>query len=212
MNQLTVLEPRQAPITTEDFNKIEALIEKSFHVGTITEGRQVPQVDTEGDIYGWEFQSVPIGIVLHPRGEVDTRLIDAIQRPATRQQIAYHLTRLSAHKRNAKGATAFQVIIEDACVDLQGRSEWAIVKACDSLRKSEGDFFPSLNDIRKEAEWYDRAAQNIRERKKEPEFIIPKEGPKPPEDRVKGKAFVAMTLHNAGIPHLPDDCSQCKGL
>lgn len=209
MNQLATLEPRQSPLSKEDFGKIEALIERNYRLKPKTEGRSMPKVDAEGNIYGWEYQTVEAGLALIPLTQaVDRRLVEAVQRPATRQIIAYHLTRLSAHKRNTRGGFGFQVIVEDACRDLEGCSEWAICKAYDELRRAESPFFPDLVEIEKAVNRYDRAAkamgQPMEARKPRPVEIETGQ-----EKTLERKRQVAETLHAAGLAHSRQFCGLC---
>lgn len=205
MNQLTILEPRQAPMSVEDFNKLEAWIDKSFTVKPITEGRSVPVKDDNGIIYRWEHDVFETGLSLTPQGTVDPKVIDAMKRPATSKTIAYHLTRLSAHKRNTKGGFAFQVIVEDVTKDLEGVSEWAVIKAYEKLRKAEGDFFPSANEIVKAVNVYEDAIKMLGQKNENKPIAMIEEKP-----LVKGKAKVAEILHNANIAHDKEYCEQCK--
>lgn len=210
-NAIAILEPRQTPITTEDFDKIETLVEKHFHTQTMREGRSMPKVDNAGETYGWEYQTIETGLRMTPKASLDPRLLDSIRRPVTKQILAYHLTRLSAHKRNTRGGFAFQVIVEDACRDLDGVSEWAVFKAYDQLRKADGPFFPDLEDIVKAVKWFDDAARNIgtpAEPVKPKPVPVQQEEPweKPTDAK---KAAVAKLMHNAGLPHDREFCEQC---
>jgi hypothetical protein len=192
MNQLTTLEPRQAPITPEDFQKLEAVIEKSFDLRPVYKSIRRPVADDNGNVYRWEHDVEEVGLSLSQKTEADQRLLDAMRRPATAQIIAYHLTRLSAHKRNTKGGTAFQVIVEDLKRDLDGVSEWALVKAYEDLRKEEGDFFPSANHIAERVKYYQGALENINPQSKT--LVIPRETKKPRDRTFKQKRRVSRLI------------------
>lgn len=205
MNQLTVLEPREKPLTVEAFEKIEEVLHRHFEVKTLTAAQSVPKVDAQGEIYGWEIRAVPVGVGIKAKGEVDTRIVDAVQRPATKAAINFHLTKLSAHKRTTQGGMAFKIILSDAERDLEGCSEWAVMKAYDKLRNEPGDFFPSLKTIVDTVKWFDAGARSMGNTpaKHTPLPVTPK------EDRTEGKYRVASVMHKAGIPHDKEFCREC---
>lgn len=209
MNQIAILEPREQPLTVDDYKKIEMQIEKNFRVKSLRYSKSMPKVDNHGDIYGWESESFETGIEFILTGAPSPKLIDAMTRPATSKHIAYHLTRLSAHKHNAQGGFRFQVIIEDACRDLEGASEWAVCKAYDKLRYADGNFFPSVKEIVDAVRWFDTAAQKIRAPAETSHQIEAEYDPKV-EKTPEGKARVAEALHNARIPHDKEFCAQCN--
>lgn len=203
MNQIVTHEPRQQPLTAEKFLQLEAAIEKSFTAKPVFTSIRVPVKDDLGNIYRWEHDLIETGLSLVPNGNPDPRLVDAMKRPATAQAIALHLKRLESHKRHVRGGFSWQVIVEDAVKDLIGVSEWAVMKAYDRLRKTEGDFFPSVNEIVKAVRFYDDALKTEPKANVKP---IPKT-----ESVARNAEKVAEILHTAGIPHSKEFCQQCKG-
>lgn len=202
MNQLTTLEPREKPLSVEDYQKLETLLASNYKI--LTDLVSVPLVDTHGEVYGWRKEARQVGIAI-TSDTLDPRVIQAVQRPATKKAIGVHLTRLAAHKHNARGGIAFQVIVEDACRDLEGCSEWAVMKAYDRLRNEPGDFFPSLKTIVDTVKWFDAGAKSMGE-KKETKQERPAEQK---QDRTEGKYRVAQVMHDAGLPHDKEFCRGC---
>lgn len=148
MNELTVqLQPRQAALTIQDFGKLERLIETTFEAKPIYEPCSIPQKDADGNIYAWEAGVIETGLEVTIHGEPNKKLLEAIRRPATAGHIVAHITRLAAHLRHTKGKSAFQIIAEDIGNDLNGVSEWAVMKACEQFRQTGKPFFPDTPEL-----------------------------------------------------------------
>ena len=156
------LPAREKPLTVPDFAKIETLIENSCTVKSIRKHGSLPKKDPDGFIYAWTFESTEIGLEIIAIEDIDPRLIDAVQRPASSQGVIYHFTRLAALKRNTKGDVGFQVTLEDLAYDLRGRSEWAIMKSCEYFRKQKSPFFPDHAEILEIVEKFHKAALTIK--------------------------------------------------
>lgn len=170
------LQPRETPLTVADFAKLEELVTRDCVIKPITKTVNVPKKDTTGFVYGWELDLIPVGLsIAAVDKKLPAQLIEALQRPATPTGAIYHFTRLAATKRNTRGDTGFQVALEDLAYDLRGRSEWAIMKACEHFRREASPFFPDHSAILEKVELFDRAALEI---KPEPLQI---EGPKSDE-------------------------------
>lgn len=155
------LPPRDQPLSVSDFSKLEAAVEKSFDARPVEKSVFKPKLDYEGKPYGETFDVVQTGLELITVGDVDRRLVEAIQRPTIPTHTIYHLSRLAAHMRNTRGETGFQAILEDLAYDLRGVSEWAIVKACEHFRRSGLPFFPSAHDFVDRARLFDRAVRTL---------------------------------------------------
>lgn len=153
------LSPREKPLTVPDFAKLNDLIDQHGHLKQKQKSGQRPLKDADGYIYRWEFCLDPDGFELS-LDNADPRLIEALQRPASSQTIVYHFTRLSGTKRNTKGNMGFQVLLEDLSYDLRGRSEFAIMKACELFRKDTSPFFPDHSVIIEKVEEIHNAIMN----------------------------------------------------
>ena len=156
------LPPREKPLSVVDFGKLEAIIERDCTIKQIKKSIDVPKKDHDGYIYAWDFDVVVIGLELIPHADVDHRLVEAVQRPATPTGAIYHFTRLAAIKRNTRGDVGFQIALEDLAYDLRGRSEWAIMKACEFFRAQPSPFFPDHSEIMAKVEFFDKAAQSLK--------------------------------------------------
>lgn len=128
------LPSRPKPLERGDFDKLEYHVKRCFNIR--------PR-------FGGENYNVLIGHeVSTVEGQhVPASLLDSVHRPAQKEHVGYHLTRLSAHKKNTKDKMAFKIIIEDLAYDLNGCSEWALFKACEEFRKGSNPFFPDTHDI-----------------------------------------------------------------
>lgn len=155
------LQPREKPLSVTDFAKIETLIEENCTVKTARRLKSVPLKDADGFIYAWASELESLGTEIVVNQELDQRLIEAIQRPAKSVNTIYHFTRLAATKRNTRGDAGFQVILEDLAYDLRGKSEWAMIKACEYFRKQPSPFFPDHHQILEKVEQFDKAAKNL---------------------------------------------------
>lgn len=156
------LPARETPLTVADFAKLEDLLNRDAVTKPITRSISVPLKDHDGFIYKWDFALETVGLEILPHGDIDHRLIEAIQRPATSTGAIYHFTRLAATKRNTRGDAGFQVALEDLAYDLRGRSEWAIMKACEFFRAQPSPFFPDHSEIIAKVELYDRASKTLK--------------------------------------------------
>lgn len=155
------LPARPKPLSASDFAKIEDIIITTCKTEEIRRDKKIPVLDENGIPYRWEFDTEIVGIQITKTDQTDPRLIEAIQRPATIEAILYHFTRLAAHKRNTKGETGFQILLEDIANDLRYASEWAIVKACIDLRNDPSPFFPDHKTIIDKVDFYDKASKEI---------------------------------------------------
>lgn len=155
------LSPRPHPLSVADFSKLETLVDEHCEVKPILKNVSNPKKDPDGHIYGWTFETEVQGISITPCENMDQRIIDALNRPASIECLVYHFTRLAAVKRNTKGDTAFQIMLEDLAYDLKGKSEWAVMKACEFFRKQESPFFPDHAQIMAQVNIFDRAARDV---------------------------------------------------
>lgn len=188
------LPARTTALSRHDFDKIEYRINRHFEIAEIRDSG-VRWVEERGQS---EFQSWVTGTSVKPIGDVPGELIEAIRRPATPQHINAHLTRLAAHKRQTKGAGAFKIILEDLAYDLDGVSEWAIMKACEQFRKDPAPFFPETGEIIAVIGKWNDTAKKFGEPPPPPKLVgPPKDEWKPPTE--EQKARVRELLKKTGI-------------
>jgi hypothetical protein len=149
MNQIIDVKPSAVPETEmQKFSNLEREIKKYFSFSPRMISKSVPKVDSSGETYGWERDIVQSGEEVFIRSVPDTRVLDAMQRPALRQDIAVHLQRLSEHKPYGRGAKGWQTVSEDLIRDLEGCSKWALVRTCEKYRLTRGiTFFPDTAEI-----------------------------------------------------------------
>lgn len=83
-------------------------------------------------------------VFVRNRQALTPALLESLLRPAKEEHIGVHLTNLAAHLPYGRGGEGFAVVIADMCRDLEGVSEYAIIRACDRFRRdTELTFFPS---------------------------------------------------------------------
>lgn len=154
------LPSREQPLSVVDFGKIEDLIKRDFDVQENNKPIFVAIYDKDGNYIKDEYDERMIGLNLKSLTEVDTKMLDAIKRPAGTSNTIYHIARLSAHMRNTKGEDGFQTILEDLAYDMRDISEWALIKTCEFFRKSGKPFFPTAKEFTDQANIFDKAAKN----------------------------------------------------
>ncbi len=145
-SELANLEPRTLALSQDDFFKIEKSLEETFFLQPVYESTRIPIVNDNGEVYRHEHGVYIVGMNAKPIKTPNPRLLAAILRPATKDHIAAHLTRLSAHRRWTRGDYAFGIVVEDISRALAGTSEWAVFKACDELWPS-GKWFPETEVV-----------------------------------------------------------------
>lgn len=208
MNQITTY--REKPLTMEEFSRLEAYAEKFITVKEKLISKSVPKVDTNGEVYGWERDLVPQGTEVFFKAEPDERLMDSLQRPATRQAIGVHLQRLYDHRPYGRGDSGWLTVVEDLIHDLNGCSEWSILKTCETFRLQRGArFFPETADLVHVIKALDeglRWAYAARPSTRKIEAPQPERIPAPTDE---GRARVAKALHDVGLPHDKTFCAQC---
>lgn len=192
MNELTIIQPRQTALTPKDFNKLESLVEKNFDLKEKYTFGSVETTDECG-VHKWERGIIGTELQLTPNGDINPLLTEALQRPYSNPSVGVHITRLSVHKGFKGGDFGLQVVIEDAIKDLSGKSEWALVKACEEIRKDAEKFFsyPVFVDLVNKyhnALFQDSATDIDVDTKKVEEFI---------PDTAEQKAKVAELIKNS---------------
>lgn len=194
---------REKPLSMEEFSKLETYAEKCMTIREKHVSKSVPKTDADGNIYGWERDLVPAGKEVFFKSEPDERVMEAIMRPATKEAIFIHITRLSEHKPYGRGASGWQTIVEDLIHDLNGSSEWAIIKACEQFRLTKGmTFFPdtaelvhSIRNLDEQVRW----AYAARPSSKKPEQTVePVAKPSPKTNRRKAKMMGLVAKQVAG--------------
>lgn len=139
------------------------------------------------------------GMEVFRKGEVSERLLEALQRPARPMHIAMHLTRLAQHLPYGRGAEGFQIVLEDITKDLEGVSEFAIIKTCERFRLDPDlTFFPATALLVKYAKDIDWSLRNLSAEPAAPKPAVqiepPKKGNRSPKQRVHGKRMMALTV------------------
>lgn len=209
MNQITTY--REKPLSMEEYSRLEAHAGKYLSIREKLVSKSVPKVDSAGEIYGWEHDLVPQGVDVFFKAEPDERLMESLQRPATRQAIGIHLQRLYDHRPYGRGDAGWLTVVEDLIHDLSGCSEWALLKTCETFRLQQGArFFPETADLvaavkrlDESLRWAYAARPNTRKIEAPQEERIPA-----PTD--EGRARVAKVMHDAGLPHDKTFCAQCN--
>lgn len=150
MNQITVVQYRDKPLTVEAFGKLEALANRFMSIREKTVGKSMPVFDHNDEIIRWEYQLVPCGMEVFFKTEPDQAVMASIRRPATPEAIGIHLTRLCQHRPYGRGQEGWGMVVEDLMRDLAGCSEWALMKVCEGYRLQRGKdttFFPATADL-----------------------------------------------------------------
>lgn len=139
------LPPRPQPLTVEQFEQLEKSIEKHYKKLVVRRDVKIPIRDYNGNIYKWEydFEDSIEGFI--PIDNPPAKLTEAMIRPSTFQNVVFLLTKLESHKPYGRGN--FEFVLEDLAKDLENKSEWAIMKACEYFRRCEDVFFPNSSDI-----------------------------------------------------------------
>lgn len=144
---LPALAPRPSPLENDDVAKMDAAIGQFFRVERKPTYGSVPVRDERGEIFRHEFDVVGYSDSYEPTADVPERLRDAMLRPATRQHLVFHLTRLAAHRRDTRGKEAFAAFLEDVSQDLVGVPEWSVVLACREMRGKNETWYPTTGEI-----------------------------------------------------------------
>lgn len=159
MNAVT--EYRPAALAPADFAKLQAKASEALSF------RARPRVVMKRDEYG-DMKEVreDFGEEVFPKGEVNPVLIESLTRPTTPRYTVIHLTRLAGHLPFGRGAASFGQVIEDIARDLEGVSEFAIVRACEHFRADETlKFFPPTAAILRYVRDLDYSLKNLKPKK-----------------------------------------------
>jgi hypothetical protein len=207
MNQLV---PRHQPLEPAALDKLEEIAAKHFVVREKTVQKRVPVTDDLGNVYRWEFDLVPEGVEIFIHGEPDQKLLDAVNRPATKPLIMAHLSKLSAHKRYTQGEAGLQIVITDIASHLEGVSEYALVKVLRDLQLDPSPFWPDtgtivarVRDFSDQLRWATesrgKAPEKPRDDKPEP-FVKPELA-----HRQRVVAISAALLSGKALEELPEE-------
>lgn len=102
------------------------------------------------------------GMEVFRKGDIGEHLLDSLQRPARPMHTIMHLTRLAQHLPYGRGEEGFQMVLEDIAKDLQGVSEYAIIKTCERFRLDPDlTFFPATALLVKYAKDIDWSLRNL---------------------------------------------------
>lgn len=144
-----LLPSRPTPLVADDIEKIDRALCKCFKIEKRDKYGYVAIKDAKGNFVKNEFDVVGQEDVFSQIAEMPAQLKEAILRPAEKRHIIFHLTRLAAHRRDTRGAEAFQVFLEDASNDMKGVSEWAVISACKEFRTKGELWYPTTAEIMK---------------------------------------------------------------
>jgi len=209
---MSLIQYREKPLTMEEFSKLELHASRFMTIREKLVSKPVPRVGSDGEVYGWERDLVTSGVEVFFKTQPDDRVMEAISRPATRQAIGMHLQRLYDHKPYGRGVSGWQTVVEDLIHDLDGCSEWALLKACEGFRlDTELTFFPdtakivsAVRSLDEQIRWAYAGRPSLKKAE------VQAEEPKPPKPTDETRAKVAKTLHDAGIPHDKEFCKSCS--
>lgn len=167
MNQ--IVQYREQALTPELIEKLDVAAGNCLKI----QNRVEFELYTEKDEYGDAVEKrryVTTGKEIIQTGHIPEALMESLLRPAPARHIAVHLTRLAAHKPYARGENGFNIIISDLCGDLEGVSEYAVIKACAMFRRDETiRFFPDTAILQKQILEFDRALKGIEKKPREQE-------------------------------------------
>ncbi len=203
-----IITPRNQPLEFSEFEKLDSLAEKNISF----KPRFLTSLVWVTDEYGDKNQKRELTEVspeLFAKGDIEQALLDSLCRSSTAKSTIIHLSRLNAHKPYGRGNEGWSIVLEDLCKDLNGVSEYAVIKACEHFRKDEKiTFFPDTAVLQRFIRDLDSSLKQLCaepvqeiEKQKEPEF-------KP--DGIAGRQNVAKTMHSAGLPHDGEFCEICK--
>jgi hypothetical protein len=142
-------EARPKPLSEEDFIKLNIAAEKYLTIRNT-----------------YDSNGKELDLILSDKGNMPIALLDSLQRPLNTGAIAIQLTKLSFYKSFRGGENGLKVIIVDAKKDLVGKSEWALLKACEEIRKSSDEFF-NYGDFLKSVSRFDYALQRMKRKEQE---------------------------------------------
>jgi len=159
MNSL--IQYREKPLSAENFKKLNDAAESvmTFKV------KYVPCVISVKDEYGYTVEKrdyVASGYDVLKNGEIVPELLQSVSRPCLPQHTAVHLKHLESHKPFGRGLGAWAQIVEDLCKDLEGVSEFSIIKICEKWRHDpESTFFPNTAVLLKDINDFDMSIKQL---------------------------------------------------
>ena len=173
---------RPTALTEADFSRLDEL---ASNVISFSE-REFYDLIWVKDEYGDPVQR-PANVYTLPTvnlraNGIDPKLAESLLRPCNQATIGKHLFRLSCHKPYARGPEAWRVIISDLCRDLEGMSEYAIVKVCEYYRtQATTTYFPDTAALVARIRALDEGLRNASEyQKPEPALrLVDNTGPPP---------------------------------
>jgi len=192
-------ECRQAPLAPVDYD----ILDKKAEQVLAFRDRIVTVLEWTRDEYGDPVQrkiEVPAGPEVFKKGEVSDRLFEALTRPVHPTHLAVHLTNLSYHKPWTRGSEAWRVVVSDMMIDLEGVSEYAIIKVCEMFRRDhELHYFPDTAVLVKKARDLDWSLRNVNVDKPKP-MPQKREEPQLPVKNHKSRKRVARIMKIGGRP------------
>jgi hypothetical protein len=216
---IATIEARKKPIdvTGAQYARLEAEMARCFIVAPGYRYERVAVKDAEGKVISWKDERVEDGLTFRQVSRPDLNTLQALVRPVAPGYVIAHLTRLEAHLKHTRGKEAFDVICDDIDRDLQGVSEWAVVKACEAFRCGDKPWFPDTPTFIAEVRKWDELARRIAAPppKQEPAFRRVAAPDPAPEKTPEMKARVAALVHH-GVPgahanpkEFAENCAAC---
>lgn len=205
MNQ--VIQYREKPLNIKEFSDLESIFEKCFEIKQKYNAVKSPIKDAEGNIFRWEHDTIENGLELTVKNFNEKAFVSLV-RPATKDAIIAHLTRLSVHKHYSSGNSAWGMFVKDISEMLfaDNISEFAVLRICNNyIKDSTVKFFPQSAELMKKINDFDKALKNHNK----PILVTHKEIV---ENTVKeiNKEKIAGILHDGGLPHDQQYCQKCN--
>lgn len=195
----SLIEYRPSPLTPQEYDVLD---KKAGEVLSFKD-RAISMLRWEKDEYGDPVQrkyEVTGGPEVFKKGEVSDRLLLSMTRPVHPKHLAVHLTNLSYHKPWTRGSEAWRVVVADMMVDLEGVSEYAIIKICEMFRRDpELHYFPDTALLVKKARDLDWSLRGVNVDKPVPRAMQIEE-PKLPVKNHKSRKRVARIMKIGGRP------------
>lgn len=141
MNQLVTYRPQ--PLAQNEFQHLDRVAERRLSFVERNDYAIVRERDEYGHMVERRKPMITGGPEVFKRGDVSPRLMESILRPVDPRHLAIHLVNLSHHKAFARGEEAWRVVCADIMRDLEGVSEYALIKCCEYFRRqTDTRFFP----------------------------------------------------------------------
>lgn len=193
----SLIEYRKQPLAPEDYDILD---KKAGHCLSFRE-RTTSILKWEKDEYGDLVQRripMPAGPEVFKKGEVSDALYASLTRPVHPTHLAVHLTNLSYHKPWTRGTEAWRVVVADLMADLEGVSEYAVIKIFEMFRRDPDlHYFPDTAVLIKRVRDLDWSLKNVNVDKPAPR-PQQREEPQLPVKNQKSRKRVAQIMKIGG--------------